>query len=209
VCVLLLVCVYEQVGVPGEEDLKAWGHHGSVASVPDAVLRQIGDEHITFVFSCQIEGREVEDDRPLSLPAPPATQVHPPGKAAAAAPLPPRPQGEVPPLPPSVAAQARPNAMPVLQPKRLAPSVVAGGIRSGVAAAGAQAGQENRAPTHGLAGSWQGKAAPPQQQKQQQERQQGREQSAGTMRGSGTKVAKRGAPASLVFDSDSDDDFKS
>lgn len=43
-----------QEGKPAEEDLKAWGHHGSVDSVPDAVMQQIGGEHVSFVFSCQV-----------------------------------------------------------------------------------------------------------------------------------------------------------
>lgn len=43
-----------QVGKPAEEDLRNWGHHTSVHSVPDPVMQAVGQQHVTFVFSCQV-----------------------------------------------------------------------------------------------------------------------------------------------------------
>ena len=43
-----------QVGKPAEEDLKNWGHHTSVDSVPDPVMQAVGQQHVTFIFSCQV-----------------------------------------------------------------------------------------------------------------------------------------------------------
>eukprot|EP00898_Chlorokybus_atmophyticus_P001537 jgi/Chlat1/2384/Chrsp17S02818 len=46
-----------QVGTPAEEDLKDWAHHAEAATVPDSITQRIGDEHIGFVFTCQINGQ--------------------------------------------------------------------------------------------------------------------------------------------------------
>lgn len=54
-----------QVGKPGEEQLRLWGHHSSTTSVPDPVLRQIGDEWVSFVFSLQVDGRAIDPEPPL------------------------------------------------------------------------------------------------------------------------------------------------
>ncbi len=43
-----------QLGKPAEEDLQNWGHHSTMDTVPDAVMQQIGGEHVSFVFSCQV-----------------------------------------------------------------------------------------------------------------------------------------------------------
>ena len=43
-----------QVGKPAEEDLRNWGHHTSVHSVPDPVMQAVGQQHVTFIFSCQV-----------------------------------------------------------------------------------------------------------------------------------------------------------
>ncbi|KAK9808913.1 hypothetical protein WJX72_006358 [[Myrmecia] bisecta] len=51
-----------QVGAPAEEDLKSWGQHSSTATVPDAVMQHIGDEQVSFVFSCQVEGKPLDNE---------------------------------------------------------------------------------------------------------------------------------------------------
>eukprot|EP00884_Botryococcus_braunii_P013066 jgi/Botrbrau1/21760/Bobra.43_1s0150.1 len=54
-----------QVGAPSEEELEQWGHHSSTATVPDAVLQRIGEQHprlVSFVFSCEIEGMKIEEE---------------------------------------------------------------------------------------------------------------------------------------------------
>ncbi|GAB4814175.1 hypothetical protein N2152v2_001221 [Parachlorella kessleri] len=56
-----LICK-AQVGKPAEEDLQSWGHHSSVDSVPDPVMQQIGGEHVSFVFSCQVDGKALEPE---------------------------------------------------------------------------------------------------------------------------------------------------
>lgn len=61
-----------QVGKPGEEQLRLWAHHSSTASVPDQVLRHIGDEHVSFVFTLEVDGRPVEAEPPLAPLPPPA-----------------------------------------------------------------------------------------------------------------------------------------
>jgi DNA repair and recombination protein RAD54 and RAD54-like protein len=54
-----------QNGKPKEEDLAAWGHHSEATTVPDEVMKLAGGEDVTFVFSCQVDGREVPEDPPL------------------------------------------------------------------------------------------------------------------------------------------------
>ena len=49
-----LSLVTVQVGKPAEEDLRNWGHHTSVNSVPDPVMQAVGQQHVTFIFSCQV-----------------------------------------------------------------------------------------------------------------------------------------------------------
>lgn len=56
----------QQVGKPKEEDLKSWGHHSDAATVPDAVLQLAAGEEVTFVFSCQIDGKDVGPEAPLA-----------------------------------------------------------------------------------------------------------------------------------------------
>ncbi|EFN53964.1 hypothetical protein CHLNCDRAFT_136249 [Chlorella variabilis] len=53
------------VGKPGEEQLRLWAHHSTTATVPDQVLRRIGDDHVSFVFSLEVDGREVPPEPPL------------------------------------------------------------------------------------------------------------------------------------------------
>ena len=45
-----------QIGSPAEEDLKSWGQHTSTSTVPDAMMRTIGQQlpdQVSFVFSCK------------------------------------------------------------------------------------------------------------------------------------------------------------
>ena len=69
-----------QEGKPAEEDLKGWGHHSSMETVPDQLMQQIGGEHVSFVFSLEVDGRDVEPEAPL-----PPIQQRAMGAAAAAA----------------------------------------------------------------------------------------------------------------------------
>jgi DNA repair and recombination RAD54-like protein len=55
----------EQDGNPKEEDLAAWGHHSDPTTVPDDLMQLTGGEDVTFVFSCQVDGRDVPLDAPL------------------------------------------------------------------------------------------------------------------------------------------------
>jgi hypothetical protein len=52
--------VFLQDGKPSEEDLKAMGHHAGVATVPDALMRAVGGQEVSFVFTCEVEGKLIE-----------------------------------------------------------------------------------------------------------------------------------------------------
>ena len=54
-----------QDGKPKEEDLASWGHHSDPRTVPDDCMKLSGGEDVTFVFSCEIDGRDVPLDPPL------------------------------------------------------------------------------------------------------------------------------------------------
>lgn len=43
-----------QVGAPAEEDLKNWGHHPDVLTVPDDIMQKSAADDVTFIFSCQV-----------------------------------------------------------------------------------------------------------------------------------------------------------
>ncbi|CAG9464127.1 unnamed protein product [Pedinophyceae sp. YPF-701] len=49
----------EQDGTPTMEDLKKWGHHSRVATVPDEVMQEVGD--VSFVFTCEVSGCEIKE----------------------------------------------------------------------------------------------------------------------------------------------------
>ena len=55
----------QQEGKPKEEDLASWGHHSNPTTVPDEVMKLSGGDDVTFVFSCQVDGRDVPEDPPL------------------------------------------------------------------------------------------------------------------------------------------------
>ncbi|KAG7670478.1 hypothetical protein Ndes2526B_g00232 [Nannochloris sp. 'desiccata'] len=55
----------KQNGNPKEEDLAAWGHHSDPTTVPDDLMQLTGGSDVTFVFSCQVDGRDVPPDAPL------------------------------------------------------------------------------------------------------------------------------------------------
>ncbi len=48
----------EQVGKPTEEDLKHWGHHTSIHTVPDTIMQEAAGDDVSFVFSCKVDGKE-------------------------------------------------------------------------------------------------------------------------------------------------------
>lgn len=49
------------MGAPTEEELKDWAWHSEVQGVDDEVLRTIGGEHISFVFTLHVPGCPVEE----------------------------------------------------------------------------------------------------------------------------------------------------
>ncbi|VFQ72531.1 unnamed protein product [Cuscuta campestris] len=49
----------KQIGTPKEEDLANWGHHFFPASVPDTILQSAAVDEVSFVFTCQIDGKLV------------------------------------------------------------------------------------------------------------------------------------------------------
>jgi hypothetical protein len=49
----------DQIGAPAEEDIKNWGQHSAVATVPDPVMHKAAGEEVSFVFTCQVEGMKV------------------------------------------------------------------------------------------------------------------------------------------------------
>lgn len=49
-----------QVGNPKEDDLTNWAHHaGSATLVQDQAMQFAGEDDVSFVFSCEIEGKKV------------------------------------------------------------------------------------------------------------------------------------------------------
>jgi hypothetical protein len=55
----------QQNGNPKEEELADWGHHTSPSTVPDQCMQLCGEDDVTFVFSCQVDGRPVDPDPDL------------------------------------------------------------------------------------------------------------------------------------------------
>ncbi|KAJ7514819.1 hypothetical protein O6H91_23G060700 [Diphasiastrum complanatum] len=47
----------KQVGTPTEEDLRNWAHHASPSTVPDTILQLAAGDEVSFVFTCQIDGK--------------------------------------------------------------------------------------------------------------------------------------------------------
>lgn len=50
-----------QIAQPTEDEVKDWAWHSSRDTVDDDVLREIGAEHVSFVFSLHVPGCEVQD----------------------------------------------------------------------------------------------------------------------------------------------------
>eukprot|EP01029_Cantina_marsupialis_P009077 TRINITY_DN212664_c0_g2_i3.p1 TRINITY_DN212664_c0_g2~~TRINITY_DN212664_c0_g2_i3.p1 ORF type:complete len:694 (+),score=181.96 TRINITY_DN212664_c0_g2_i3:706-2787(+) len=46
----------EQEGNPREDDLNKWGHHWSVRSVDDSIMKSAGKENVSFIFSLKVKG---------------------------------------------------------------------------------------------------------------------------------------------------------
>lgn len=49
-----------QEGHPAEDDLSRWSHHPELATVQDKVMRKAGEGLVSFIFACEIEGKELE-----------------------------------------------------------------------------------------------------------------------------------------------------
>ena len=55
-----------QTGQPSEDEVKDWGWHSSRSTVDDDVLREIGADNVSFVFSLHVPGCEVQDSSGLA-----------------------------------------------------------------------------------------------------------------------------------------------
>lgn len=51
-----------QIGAPLEEDLKNWAHHSGTNTVPDLILQAAAGDEVSFVFTCQIDGKLIPVD---------------------------------------------------------------------------------------------------------------------------------------------------
>jgi len=55
----------QQSGCPKEDDLANWGLHSNSDTVPDECMQLCGHKDVSFVFSCQVEGKPIPPDRPI------------------------------------------------------------------------------------------------------------------------------------------------
>ncbi|KAH0681279.1 hypothetical protein KY284_022364 [Solanum tuberosum] len=58
-CLHTLRSSERQIGAPKEEDLASWGHHFSPKSVPDVIFQSAAGNEVSFVFTCQVDGKLV------------------------------------------------------------------------------------------------------------------------------------------------------
>nr|GLL47317.1 protein CHROMATIN REMODELING 25 [Ipomoea trifida] len=58
-CLNKLKSSEKQMGTPKEEDLANWGHHFFPTSVPDTIFQAAAGDEVSFVFTCQVEGKLV------------------------------------------------------------------------------------------------------------------------------------------------------
>lgn len=58
-CMHTLQSSEKQIGAPKEENLASWGHHFSPKSVPDVIFQSAAGDEVSFVFTCQVEGKLV------------------------------------------------------------------------------------------------------------------------------------------------------
>lgn len=56
-CLHTLQSSEKQIGAPKEEDLASWGHHFSPKSVPDVIFQSASGDEVSFVFTCQVDGK--------------------------------------------------------------------------------------------------------------------------------------------------------
>lgn len=75
----ILSCALK-VGAPAEEDLQNWGHHSCADTVPDAVMQKVAGDDVSFIFSCKVDGKAIEEV-PYDL-VNPKQQEQRPGPAA-------------------------------------------------------------------------------------------------------------------------------
>ncbi|PHT50279.1 Protein CHROMATIN REMODELING 25 [Capsicum baccatum] len=57
----------KQIGAPKEEDLASWGHHFSPKSVPDVIFQAASGDEVSFVFTCQVDGKLVPVESTIKL----------------------------------------------------------------------------------------------------------------------------------------------
>ncbi|XP_059308132.1 protein CHROMATIN REMODELING 25 [Lycium ferocissimum] len=58
-CLHTLQSSEKQIGAPKEEDLASWGHHFFPKSVPDVIFQSAAGDEVSFVFTCQVDGKLV------------------------------------------------------------------------------------------------------------------------------------------------------
>ena len=51
-----------QTGKPAEDDLINWAHHPEIDTVNDDILKKTGDGIVSFVFTCDVEGKKLEPE---------------------------------------------------------------------------------------------------------------------------------------------------
>lgn len=54
-----------QKGNPKEDNLADWGLHSDPGTVPDECMQLCAENDVSFIFSCQIEGKPVPPERPI------------------------------------------------------------------------------------------------------------------------------------------------
>lgn len=55
----------DQNGTPKEDDLANWGLHSDPITVPDECMQLSAENDVSFVFSCQVEGKSIPPERPI------------------------------------------------------------------------------------------------------------------------------------------------
>ncbi|KAM3305829.1 protein CHROMATIN REMODELING 25-like [Capsicum chacoense] len=66
-CLGTLQSSEKQIGAPKEEDLASWGHHFSPKSVPDVIFQAASGDEVSFVFTCQVDGKLIPVESTIKL----------------------------------------------------------------------------------------------------------------------------------------------
>jgi len=55
----------KQKGHPKEDELASWGLHSDPITVPDECMQLCAKDDVSFIFSCQVDGRHVPESSPI------------------------------------------------------------------------------------------------------------------------------------------------